>query len=39
MEAKKKLSEVNIMENKKFVWGLNILAIVLIFHLLSYLVG
>lgn len=31
MEAKKKLFEVNIMENKKFVWGLNILAVVLIF--------
>ncbi|MGU7950652.1 DUF3267 domain-containing protein [Streptococcus suis] len=31
MEAKKKLFEVNIMENKKFVWGLNILAIVLVF--------
>ncbi|NQK16516.1 DUF3267 domain-containing protein [Streptococcus suis] len=31
MEAKKKLYEVNIMENKKFVWGLNILAVVLIF--------
>ncbi|HEM3589338.1 DUF3267 domain-containing protein [Streptococcus suis] len=31
MEAKKKLFEVNIMENKKFVRGLNILAIVLVF--------
>ncbi|MFZ2570846.1 MAG: DUF3267 domain-containing protein [Streptococcus suis] len=31
MEAKKKLFEVNIMENKKFVWGLNILAVALIF--------
>ncbi|HEL1593068.1 DUF3267 domain-containing protein [Streptococcus suis] len=31
METRKKLYEVNIMENKKFVWGLNILAIVLIF--------
>ncbi|HFR3404431.1 DUF3267 domain-containing protein [Streptococcus suis] len=31
MEVKKKLFEVNIMENKKFVWGLNILAVVLIF--------
>ncbi|HEL2401704.1 DUF3267 domain-containing protein [Streptococcus iners] len=31
MEAKKKLYEVNIMENKKFVWGLNILSTVLIF--------
>lgn len=31
MEAKMKLYEVNIMENKKFVWGLNILAVVLIF--------
>ena len=31
MEAKKKLFEVNNMENKKFVWGLNILAVVLIF--------
>ncbi|NQG96693.1 DUF3267 domain-containing protein [Streptococcus suis] len=30
MEAKKKLFEVNIMENKKFVWGLNILAVELI---------
>ncbi|HEM5985561.1 TPA: DUF3267 domain-containing protein [Streptococcus suis] len=30
MEAKKKLFEVNIMENKKFVWGLNILAVALI---------
>ncbi len=31
MEPKKKLFEVNIMENKKFVWGLNILAVALIF--------
>ena len=31
MEAKKKLFEVNIMENKKFIWGLNILAVALIF--------
>ncbi|MGO0093710.1 DUF3267 domain-containing protein [Streptococcus suis] len=31
MEAKMKLYEVNIMENKKFVWGLNILAVALIF--------
>lgn len=31
METRKKLYEVNIMENKKFVWGLNILAIVLVF--------
>lgn len=30
MEAKKKLFEVNIMKNKKFVWGLNILAVALI---------
>ncbi|HEP1818692.1 TPA: DUF3267 domain-containing protein [Streptococcus suis] len=30
METKKKLYEVNIMENKKFVWGLNILAVALI---------
>lgn len=31
MEVKMKLFEVNIMENKKFVWGLNILAVALIF--------
>ncbi|HEM4483030.1 TPA: DUF3267 domain-containing protein [Streptococcus suis] len=31
MEVRQKLYEVNIMENKKFVWGLNILAVVLIF--------
>ncbi|MDW8750913.1 DUF3267 domain-containing protein [Streptococcus suis] len=31
MEVRQKLYEVNIMENKKFVWGLNILAAVLIF--------
>ncbi|HEM6304162.1 TPA: DUF3267 domain-containing protein [Streptococcus suis] len=31
MEVRQKLFEVNIMENKKFVWGLNILAVVLIF--------
>ncbi|MCI5870586.1 MAG: DUF3267 domain-containing protein, partial [Streptococcus sp.] len=31
MEVRQKIYEVNIMENKKFVWGLNILAAVLIF--------
>ncbi|HEL2057521.1 TPA: DUF3267 domain-containing protein [Streptococcus suis] len=30
MEAKKKLFEVNIMENRQLMWGLNILALVLI---------
>ncbi|MDG3131791.1 hypothetical protein MKL26_01965 [Streptococcus suis] len=30
MEIRKKLFEVNIMEDKKLVWGLNILVVVLL---------